>query len=219
MSNHGIRIISGVLAGTIFALFFCYAPTLFSTILVGGALLMLILEIPPLTPLTGSISSVALRGFVLLYVSFAVGSLLYLNHTSSRMLLVYLFIGVFTHDSGALYVGSLFGSHKLAPSISPNKTWEGLVGGYVATIGAITILLYCFTERISPSTVIIVSLMISGAATSGDLFESWLKRKVDLKDSGTFLPGHGGVFDRADACIAAAIVFFTLQQALTPLLL
>lgn len=104
------------------------------------------------------------------------------------------------YDIGCFLVGARFGRHRLAPSISPNKTWEGLIGGTIASllIGAVVV------SQISPWTTargIALGLVVAVAAPLGDLCESLLKRDIGIKDIGWVLPGHGGVLDRVDALL------------------
>jgi phosphatidate cytidylyltransferase len=129
-----------------------------------------------------------------------------------RWLLLALFL-VWSADTGAYFAGralggKLFGGRKLAPRISPNKTIEGLLGGLllalvVAMIGAP---LAGATVDQLPA-VALVSLVSVGFSVFGDLFESMLKRHVNVKDSGNLIPGHGGVLDRVDSVLAALPVF------------
>jgi len=122
-----------------------------------------------------------------------------------------LFILVWSSDSWAYAAGKLFGKTKLAPSISPGKTWEGFMGGAILT--AVTS--WAFNHYILHSTTqftdvnaVILGLFIATFGTLGDLFESSLKRKAGVKDSGNVIPGHGGMLDRFDAFLFASVVMF-----------
>jgi len=116
---------------------------------------------------------------------------------------------VWIADSAAYFSGRKFGSRKLAPAISPNKTWEGVAGAGIALV--------LYASAVSAS---IVGLRIAGAlfltlslfyfSILGDLFESWMKRVAGIKDSGTILPGHGGILDRIDALTAALPIGTTI---------
>jgi phosphatidate cytidylyltransferase len=118
---------------------------------------------------------------------------------------------VWVADIGAYFAGKAFGKHKLAPSISPGKSWEGAIGGWVAVLlltGMSTmhpLLAETFAPRVAASWgwggfVMVMTLMVA-ASIVGDLFESQLKRRAEMKDSSNLLPGHGGVLDRIDALI------------------
>lgn len=124
-------------------------------------------------------------------------------HAMRPALLLGLIAVVSVADIGAYFAGRAFGKHKLAPSVSPGKTWEGVAGGLLA------VACYGAMWKIFVATVGVpfpgFSLLLAMAALSvgGDLFESWLKRQAGLKDSGSFLPGHGGVLDRIDGMTPA----------------
>jgi len=124
-------------------------------------------------------------------------------HAMRPALLLGLIAVVSVADIGAYFAGRAFGRHKLAPSVSPGKTWEGVAGGLLA------VACYGVLWKIFVGTVGVpfpgFSLLLAMAALSvcGDLFESWLKRQAGLKDSGSFLPGHGGVLDRMDGMTPA----------------
>lgn len=118
---------------------------------------------------------------------------------------------VWVADIGAYFAGKAFGKHKLAPSISPGKSWEGAVGGWIAVMliaGASTmhpLLVDTFATRVQAhwggiGFIVVMTLMVA-ASIVGDLFESQLKRRAGMKDSSNLLPGHGGVLDRVDALI------------------
>ena len=130
---------------------------------------------------------------------------------------VYLIAVVTGVDSGAYFVGRSIGGPKLAPTISPNKTWAGLAGGTIAAgfVG----LLFFYAPALGGNEVIVLGAFDSGAvgalaisciiaplAQSGDLMESWIKRRLRLKDSGNLIPGHGGILDRVDGYLTAAPV-------------
>ncbi len=111
-------------------------------------------------------------------------------------------------DSAAYFVGRRFGRHKLAPRLSPGKTWEGFYGALAAA--GLALLLTGLVLRLELATTLVLTLLgVATVALSvvGDLFESWLKRRRGVKDAGALLPGHGGVLDRIDSMIAAAPIF------------
>jgi phosphatidate cytidylyltransferase len=123
-------------------------------------------------------------------------------------------LGVWSFDGAAFFTGRYFGRHKLAPLISPAKTWEGVIGGLVACV------ITCLLTTIIPLGVtwylsILLAVLIGVAATLGDLSESLIKRQTNVKDSGQIMPGHGGMLDRMDSLFFAIIVVYIFAQLLT----
>ncbi len=110
-------------------------------------------------------------------------------------------LATFTTDTGAYAVGRLWGRHKLAPRISPKKTWEGAIGGYVGGFVAVVILDRWLGTEAGIPTILHLAVALPVAAMAGDLFESWMKRRMGVKDASGLLPGHGGFLDRLDSLI------------------
>jgi phosphatidate cytidylyltransferase len=122
-------------------------------------------------------------------------------------------VGTFVGDSGAYFGGRLFGTRPLAPRISPSKTVEGLVLGFVAgTIGLWFAGLY--QDWLSGRDALLLGLAVAAAAPLGDLFESYLKRDAGTKDTGRLFGAHGGALDRLDALLFTAVVGFYVWQAM-----
>jgi len=119
------------------------------------------------------------------------------------------FILVWCNDSGAYLVGVSIGKNKLYERISPKKTWEGFVGGVVFTLIA-AYFIHRYTQYSNLPVWLTAGFIVSIFGTIGDLVESMLKRNVNIKDSGSLLPGHGGVLDRFDAVLFAAPMVFAL---------
>jgi len=126
-------------------------------------------------------------------------------HALAAQLLLFLVLLVVAADVGAYFGGRKFGKHKLAPRVSPGKTWEGVYGGIVAA--SLLALVGVFWFRFSAVTFVVLCTVVVIASIVGDLTESLFKRHAGLKDSGNLLPGHGGVLDRVDSVTAAAPVF------------
>jgi phosphatidate cytidylyltransferase len=144
--------------------------------------------------------------------SFAV---LLVNRPAGGGVVVIAVIGaaVFT-DIGGYAFGVAFGRHKVAPSISPNKTWEGLVGGLVIATVVAAVVLPVLGDTFTPLTAAIVAFCCGSASFVGDLTESMLKRDLGVKDLGAVLPGHGGVLDRVDGILLALPVGFYAVELL-----
>ncbi len=113
-------------------------------------------------------------------------------------------IGTWLSDIGAFFVGRRFGKHPLAPTISPNKTWEGFWGGTALTVAGLVI--YAYAYGFPAGSAAVLGMLVALSAPAGDLFESMLKRFAKEKDSGTILPGHGGILDRFDSLLFVAPV-------------
>ena len=162
-------------------------------------------------PASGSV--LASRGLRLLLgvltLTLAWAALLVLRyHPYGQFWVIYLFAVVACADIGAYFAGKAFGRRKLAPEISPGKSWEGFFGGLaVALLFALVLGQWFAAQADNPlpelRMLLIVTALVAGASVLGDLFESVLKRRCGIKDSGNILPGHGGVMDRIDGLTAA----------------
>ena len=118
-------------------------------------------------------------------------------------LLLWVFIVTWATDIGAYFVGRAIGRNKLAPTISPGKTIEGLIGGMIAAglLGGAWAI-----EQGLGKPLLVAAPLFALAAQAGDLFESWIKRRAGVKDSGHILPGHGGLLDRVDGLVPVAVL-------------
>ncbi|MDI6900405.1 MAG: phosphatidate cytidylyltransferase [Anaerosomatales bacterium] len=127
-------------------------------------------------------------------------------------------VSVWANDVFAYLIGSAVGRHKMAPRISPNKSWEGFAAGTAFTIAVWVAVYYVASTGLSLTSLVLVGVAASVAAVVGDLAESRLKREIGLKDSGDTLPGHGGFLDRFDSLILVSIVtyYMLLQAGATP---
>ncbi|GAO38504.1 phosphatidate cytidylyltransferase [Sphingomonas changbaiensis NBRC 104936] len=141
-------------------------------------------------------------GFGIVYVALPALALLFLRGREDGLLLaLWTLASVWVTDIGAYFAGRSIGGPKLAPTVSPNKTWAGLIGGVVAAL-ILGLLLWRFAGL--PLQLVFASPILAVIAQIGDLYESWLKRQAGVKDSGTILPGHGGVLDRLDGLVPVA---------------
>lgn len=133
------------------------------------------------------------------------------NHLTGTWWLLYVMILVWGADSGAYIFGRTIGCHKLAPKVSPGKTWEGLLGGLVTSI----VIAWLFGKYApldaAPLTLLVCSIVAALASVLGDLTESMFKREAGIKDSSHLIPGHGGILDRIDSLTAAVPVFACLM--------
>ncbi len=137
---------------------------------------------------------------------FALGLPSFNSENKFSLEVFFLFALIWSSDSFAYFAGRLFGKHKMAPKISPKKTWEGFAGGVL-----LTLILSFFVEKFHPDlrgNWIIVGFLVAVFAPLGDLVESQLKRTFGVKDSGNIIPGHGGVLDRLDSFIICAPVVY-----------
>jgi phosphatidate cytidylyltransferase len=153
-------------------------------------------------------------GLTLLGVSWVGGGLAYLlllrDIGDGRLLLFTTLLAVFADDTAAFFVGRLIGRHRLAPAISPGKSWEGFVAGTIAGV-AVTFFALYEQDVVTTGESLVLGLAIALAATLGDLFESAMKRDLAVKDSGRLLAGHGGMLDRLDSLLwAGPAVYMTL---------
>ena len=188
------RITSGILFGSIVIILTALSPLTFAVMVIAGWY-VLISEWSDLTKGRG------IRFSVLgaCYMTSAVIALTYL-----RIVDVYILFAVFaivwTGDITAYFVGKKYGKHKIAPAISPGKSWEGLAGAVIASA-----LMGAALGHVAPLPHAILGALFAVLGLAGDLFESSLKRHAGVKDSGTIIPGHGGLFDRVDALLPCAI--------------
>lgn len=144
-----------------------------------------------------------------LYVPFLLSHLVMLRllPDGSSWLLVIMLI-VMTNDTAAYYIGSAIGKHRLYPAVSPKKSVEGALGGLLGSLGGTLLAKFTFFGSLSYVDAVLAAVLIGVTGQLGDLFESLLKRSFGVKDSGTILPGHGGVLDRLDSIILAAPVTY-----------
>jgi phosphatidate cytidylyltransferase len=168
-----------------------------------------------------AVPAAAMSVFGVIYIAASLGLLIRLRHfPQAEYLIVFILFSVWGGDIAAYYIGKNFGRHKLAPIVSPNKSWEGAVASVIASVGIALLVFYfrkginnLFTHEpdapiLSPDHLGLIEIILLGVITNvaaqfGDLFESALKRGAGVKDSGTLLPGHGGVLDRIDALLFA----------------
>ena len=159
-------------------------------------------RVPPASALAGAASTI----FGIVSIALPATAMCLLRGRSPRVVLMLLLI-VWVCDSSAYYFGRMFGRRPLAPMVSPKKTWEGSIGGLVgATLFGAAAGTWWFLPELGPVRGALAGALVSTAGQIGDLVESLWKRGAGVKDSGTFLPGHGGFYDRIDSLLFAAPV-------------
>ncbi len=208
MNNLGKRICTATIFALIYGGTILFLPKIyFSGLLIATLIIILIFEWPNFFP----VDSKEFWLMMPFYPILPFACLIALNQHDT-LLLILLFAMVATFDTGAYIFGNLFGKRKLAPRISPGKTWEGFIGGFFSTLLMLVVIntIY-FKLPIAPTFIIIFTLLVCTTTTIGDLFQSILKRQAGIKDSGNLLPGHGGFLDRFDGLLFVATLFYGLQ--------
>jgi phosphatidate cytidylyltransferase len=208
--------IGGMLAGTVVAFTgYFQSPTLVNLMLYMGCLMVGALHIVRGQFAVAGLSSTI---FGIVYIGWFAAHIVLLHRIPDigPGLVTLLILVVAMTDSGAFFVGRAIGKHKLAPKVSPNKTWEGSVGGFVVGVGSLLLVAYGQQNGWFPAVIqdalpdwtygkyLQVGALLSVAAQIGDLAESCLKRDAGIKDSGNFFPGHGGALDRCDSFLFTA---------------
>lgn len=181
------------------------SPIIFSLLLAGCCLYILLYEWPQIAPCNWWCISLfyPVMSFILLIM---------LNQSLQyHSLILPLFAIVALHDTASYIVGSLIGTHLIAPRISPKKTWEGAAGGLISLIIFLSVINFSI-NRMSVYTILYHAFFLSLCALTGDLFESWLKRRVGVKDTGIILPGHGGLLDRFDSILFVIIYWYAYKD-------
>jgi len=155
-----------------------------------------------------ALHTAAISAFAPLYIGVPMGLLSATRWTLGREAALLLIVTVAISDSFQYYVGRTFGRHLLAPVVSPKKTIEGAIGGYIGAVLSLGVIGHWWLPQMGLPARIILALAVASVGIVGDLFESLLKRSVGMKDASAIIPGHGGVLDRIDAMLFAAPVFY-----------
>jgi phosphatidate cytidylyltransferase len=207
--------------GSLWAVGFLFSaawPEVFhlQAVIAAGALGLVTFGLWGSVPLPGVLASSAAACFTALYTGFLLGFMIQVKKLGDPLGARLIFLGaivIWAGDSAAYYVGSAIGKHKLAPAVSPKKTWEGAVAHVAGSLlGAAAVKLTFFAD-LEWRHAVALGLLLSVIGQLGDLFESALKRGAGVKDSGTILPGHGGFLDRLDSLIVSGPVLFFYHQA------
>ncbi|MEP6786278.1 MAG: phosphatidate cytidylyltransferase [Sphingomonadales bacterium] len=174
------------------------------------------------------VSRILWIAFGLVYIGLAIWGL-WLAREQAYFAALLLFMAVWATDVGAYIFGRTIGGPKIAPRISPSKTWAGLLGAIIATI-IVVFSVVSLDAKINAGVdsypwdwglyiclwAALACAVLAILAQAGDFFESWLKRRAGVKDSGTLIPGHGGLFDRVDGLLPIAAIFPVLAQVAFP---
>ena len=205
-----IRWISGIALGFLFLAYILLSPSFFFNF---GLIIIFGISIYELIKLR-VFSLQSLLAFILIVTAILC---LYLYELERSLILIAVMISVVT-DAFAFFAGKVLGRNKIFPIISPNKTLEGTIGGIVSSVVINSLMVtLIFQKSLKTYDVIMLSLMIficAVAAVFGDLLISSIKRQANLKDTGSLIPGHGGLLDRIDSHILCIPVFFVLYEVL-----
>ena len=209
------RLITGLILGILFWTLFAYLPPIyFSFVLTLILLLIIIFEWKNFF----NINKLSYWLIMPFYPILPFALLITMNQNPMyHSLLFILFVIVFSFDTGSYFIGNAIGFHKLAPSISPGKTWEGAIGGWIFAMIGLCLVLWELNKSVSWWFILIFSLFACLLSLIGDLFESFLKRRAGIKDSGTLLPGHGGFLDRFDGILFTVFFFYIFRDYLVKL--
>lgn len=197
-----------VVSGIVFPLTLYYEPNLLASFTFYYLIFCFsyyLINYPDFNPFDLSITVLSV-----IYVTGGLSHLILLRNINSGFWLVmYVFIIVWSTDTGAYFSGIYFGKRKMAPMISPNKTWVGFAGGLLTSF-AVNLIFISFIDVKAAATLLLITPLVSLASQIGDLFESSLKRYAGVKDSGNIIPGHGGILDRFDSMLWAAPLAYYL---------
>ncbi len=213
--KHAPRKILGFVVALIIACSFYFEAFPFGLALFAALLLTgvyYVLAVNELEKLMSFPPSIALTFFGAVIVSFTLNHFIYLRQEYGPHWIYFLFAVIFVGDTGAYFIGKPFGRHKLAPLASPNKTWEGAVGGLaLACLGGIAAQQILLPESVLWKAAVF-ALIVHIVAQLSDPLESLFKRAAGVKDSSNVLPGHGGFLDRIDSLILAAPFYYYLLK-------
>ncbi|MBI5663726.1 MAG: phosphatidate cytidylyltransferase [Nitrospirae bacterium] len=205
--------VPGVILGGLLLYISCSYPELFLTsIFISLFILMLIRLFAEKTP-SGCMTEIGPLAAGLFYVGIFLSFQWLLRSGPLGMEYIFmLYTCVWLADGGAFYIGTYMGKHKLYPSISPNKTWEGAYGSLIGGALGALIIRMIFDMPLSIGSAVVIGAIIGVAALVGDLVESMFKRDAGVKDSGVFIPGHGGMLDKLDGMLVAGPVLYLLVR-------
>lgn len=205
MNSATTRVLSALALLPLLVALIWWAPTWLFEVVISIAVALAFIELRALVP-----DLVKVFALGLIYVALPLGLLAVIRIENGPGVLMILIGTIIASDSGQYYAGRTFGKRKLAPVISPKKTVEGAIGGLIVGSGAAIILGRFWPIGLSDIAMAGAGFAMTVAGIAGDLFESQLKRRAGVKDSGNLIPGHGGILDRIDSWLFAAPVFWCI---------
>lgn len=204
-------------AAAVFTAFYFDEPPLLLLILPAFAIIALAAEMLRGAPFEKMMASVGATVLGVMYVALLGGHLVAVRtgfrQELSAELLAFFFLVIMGSDTGAYYTGRAFGRHKLAPKVSPGKTWEGAIGGMAASLLMAAVAHYWFFPALPLKLGLPLAALMNVLGVIGDLTESALKRGAGAKDAAQILPGHGGLLDRLDSLLFNAPVIYYFAKA------
>jgi phosphatidate cytidylyltransferase len=214
--NRGIRpqVVLGIIFGVLIALSFYPGFSLFrgtgaAFCITAGMFSIMSARLFSPRPVDGALEDIAVTLLGIFYIALLFGFQVAIRkYDDGKQWIVFLYLVIWASDTGAYYIGTLLGKHKLYPKISPKKSVEGLIGGMIAAAGAGLLCRAWFLPAVSFEEAAVLGIVLAVAGTLGDFVESLFKRSVGVKDSGNLIPGHGGILDRMDSMLFAAPVLY-----------
>ena len=201
------RVLSGaVMVVLVVALVWFAPPIVFEAV----AVLVALVGIWELTKLVGA----AAIPMGVVYVALPLAALVKIRLLAGPQAVFFVMLTIMVSDTAQYYTGRSFGRHPLAPRISPKKTIEGAVGGFVVATAMFVAVGAWWAPSMSIAARVVLGFALVALGIAGDLFESFLKRRVGVKDSSNLIPGHGGVLDRIDALLFAAPAYYAALKLL-----
>jgi phosphatidate cytidylyltransferase len=202
-----------VLGALLFFVMCVYPYFISDAIFICFGFLLIIMLFTASSP-SGAMKAIGPLGVGYFYIlGFMVFQWMLRNEASGTYNIFLLYTSVWIADSSAYYVGTYLGKHKLTPTISPNKTYEGVAGSIIGGAGGALLISYIYGfQELSLSKALITGAVLGAVTVAGDLVESVFKRDAGVKDSGTLFPGHGGILDKLDGVLfAGPVLYFILR--------
>lgn len=204
--------VPGIILGVLMVLNF-FQPLLpdlgFGFLVTASLLIIMIVRLFSKRPVESALEDIAVTMFGILYVSMLFGFQGAIRMgQDGKYWLVFMYLVVWTSDTAAYYIGTAFGRHRLYEKVSPKKSVEGLIAAIAGAVSAALLCRAVFMPKMGLWEAAALGVILSCVGVVGDLAESLIKRGVGVKDSGSLIPGHGGILDRMDAMLFAAPVMF-----------